>query len=647
MASGGVFKLIANDGKADRMIIATALINQRIMDIMCYRKRQGRADPTPTLLDLEKTHILYVNAHFKPFAAIGFEYNKVRPSSGNPVLGGSVQFSIPQYGDFFNDIVLRVRLSQCAFDTYQSPGIDTSHRYVDATGRSVQTTDGSPLTVRNLAAYCEYPGTRLLKKVSFEVNGNPLDTYTVISSVMSDKFSQPINKQIGYQRLLGQETSLRGYSVPFAAPIVDDNINTPPNITRFSSDQSNQQIQPFTSTNSLSPQYMSLPTMPQPAQSLLIGATSAINGMNTTNDFDCGRYGREVYNGPQTPKPIQSPLELWVNLKHWFCKDVRLSIPSVSIPYGQRFISIELESAVNLIYEIPSIYRVPILQYLWPTTYIYQYDIVNMGSNTMSQYPLTIQACELYINNIFLNPEIHDIYIRRIGFSLIRVYREQTSRVNNNSDLLLSQLKWPIEYMYVGLRPVWNITNYSLIASNISPPSIINTSGNLLTPYAWNKLTDIVTANIPLSSSISNIIVQDTNDPPNYMSGNNISYSTTPNDYYYIPVPTVDTMSLVSHGITIYDSFQDLFYNAYTPLKYGDIMVNTPSDPGALMINTALFPGTYQPSGHLNISRARETYLQWSSSYITTKTPADVLISATAINFLLVSDGSAILRYST
>ena len=75
MASGGVFKLIANDGKADRMIIATALINQRIMDIMCYRKRQGKADPTPTLLDLEKTHILYVNAHFKPFAAIGFEYN--------------------------------------------------------------------------------------------------------------------------------------------------------------------------------------------------------------------------------------------------------------------------------------------------------------------------------------------------------------------------------------------------------------------------------------------------------------------------------------------------------------------------------------------------------------------------------------------
>lgn len=32
MSAGAVFKLIANDGKADRMIMATELINQRIKD---------------------------------------------------------------------------------------------------------------------------------------------------------------------------------------------------------------------------------------------------------------------------------------------------------------------------------------------------------------------------------------------------------------------------------------------------------------------------------------------------------------------------------------------------------------------------------------------------------------------------------------
>lgn len=58
MSAGGVFKLIANDGKADRMIMATELLNQRIKDIMCLRYKQGYADTTPTLVDIERTHIL-------------------------------------------------------------------------------------------------------------------------------------------------------------------------------------------------------------------------------------------------------------------------------------------------------------------------------------------------------------------------------------------------------------------------------------------------------------------------------------------------------------------------------------------------------------------------------------------------------------
>jgi hypothetical protein len=96
MSAGGVFKLIANDGKADRMIMATELLNQRIKDIMCMRASQGMADPTPTLVDIERTHLLFVNAHFKPFAAIAYEYNKVRANTGSPDFGSSLQFSIPR-----------------------------------------------------------------------------------------------------------------------------------------------------------------------------------------------------------------------------------------------------------------------------------------------------------------------------------------------------------------------------------------------------------------------------------------------------------------------------------------------------------------------------------------------------------------------
>ena len=95
MSAGAVFKLIANDGKADRLIMATKLLNQRINDVMCARRKAGKADITPTLVDLERTHILFINAHFKPFAAIGYEYNKVKPQSGNPVLGSDITLAFP------------------------------------------------------------------------------------------------------------------------------------------------------------------------------------------------------------------------------------------------------------------------------------------------------------------------------------------------------------------------------------------------------------------------------------------------------------------------------------------------------------------------------------------------------------------------
>ncbi len=115
----------------------------------------------------------------------------------------------------------------------------------------------------------------------------------------------------------------------------------------------------------------------------------------------------------------------------------------------------------------------------------------------------------------------------------------------------------------------------------------------------------------------------------------------------WLPVSTVDTLSLQAHGITIFDQFQDIFYSEYLPYQFGGAALNTPEDHGAFFVNMALFPRSYQPSGHLNISRARETYLSWTTSYISSKTPTDPIVVAVAINFLLISDGSAVLRYST
>ena len=51
MSAGAVFKLIANDGKADRMIMATELLSQRIETVKCARRAArdaGRRDDDDT-----------------------------------------------------------------------------------------------------------------------------------------------------------------------------------------------------------------------------------------------------------------------------------------------------------------------------------------------------------------------------------------------------------------------------------------------------------------------------------------------------------------------------------------------------------------------------------------------------------------------
>lgn len=112
--------------------------------------------------------------------------------------------------------------------------------------------------------------------------------------------------------------------------------------------------------------------------------------------------------------------------------------------------------------------------------------------------------------------------------------------------------------------------------------------------------------------------------------------------------PTIDWVTIKAHGIPIYNQFPAKFYNAYLPYNYGGPNVRTPEDCGALMITFCLYPGTYQPSGHINVSRAREFYIEFATtSAIDSLNAGTLIVIASAINFLLISDGSAVLRYST
>jgi hypothetical protein len=605
MSTGGIFTIITNDGKQDRMLMATAFLHDRLAAINLTKLRNNPGTNAndlvnlPTLLDIERTHALFTNAHFKPFAAIGFEYNKVNPTSGNPSLGQTIQFSIPQFGDFFHDIVCHAVLTQPT---------------LTSTAASAQ--NGPAMR------WCSFPGERLLQLVQQEVNGNPLDEYTFHATNMYREFRVQPNKRLSWNRCMGQEEPLPG----------------------------------FVRQNDW-----------------------AANGGAPANS----RYGMNVYHGDQTPSGQKvGNLELFIPLLFWYNKDVRLAVPSVAIPYGQRFINITLASQNQLVGLVP------------------RGSNLNNWANpagTLTYSVAALNKIELYINNIFVNPEVHKIYIKRIGFSLIRVHKQQLYNATSSSaQVLLQQLKWPIEYLYVGMKITkyyassstadqqeylanWQsfsqvtYNNYFSTGQNVAKYADLVNSGTVAIVVDTGALT------LPVGTTWSNVMtVGDTVEIRGARYGI-ISGTTTVGGAEAVvvsPAPaaavaavpaaqcffidnqglevvaptkvaTMDTISITAHGINIYQVLPCQFFNSYTPYHYGGPNITSPDDIGALLIPFCLYPGTYQPSGHINVSRAREFYLNYTSSVISSNNPGTLVVIASAINFLLISDGSAVLRYST
>lgn len=309
---------------------------------------------------------------------------------------------------------------------------------------------------------------------------------------------------------------------------------------------------------------------------------------------------------------------MWIPLLFWFNNDPRLAIPSVSIPYGQRFIEFDFANANQ------------ILQHL----HAYNPALDAPGSNPV---PVPdVSTCELWINNVFVNPEIHDIFIKRIGFSLIRVHRKQVIRVNKASDqLLLNQLKWPIETIYLGFRPTANVDTSStlmLTAWNmycqISNPSVdlcplqngYSFSASL--PASSITADDYTTAFVSFTGlgldfaadlSVAGTTVLSVNQLNAALTGNGFppligtfASAAAPTEAeitaalpgtqceasYQVMTKTVDTIQIEAHGVPLYKTVPVEFFNSYVPYTYGSSHINTPFDIGALMITFNLYPGS-------------------------------------------------------
>lgn len=505
----------------DQLILANQLLRDNIQAVKARRQAAGEQDINPSLADIERSHVLFVNAHHKPYVAIAFQYFKV--SANNVTLGSEVAISIPQYGDFFADMVANVVIRAPTTSYGNGPATDPASDVV-------------------LYRHCDFPGERLFNEVRFEVNSNPIDSYTSESYVLHRQFHVPEDKMVAWKRCMGQQLPSKGCA-----------------------------------------------------------------GLDTTTTAAApitAHVEADVFDGYQTFKTAHEDLNLWIPLLFWFNTDARLAFPSVSVPYGQRFITFNLTQAENLYHPIISPASSKAL------------------TNPMISNP-QIATFDLYINNMFVLPEIHDIFIDRVAFTLVRVHRRQTQNLNKSSDSIhLVQLKWPIETLMFGFQPTVNRAKNTEVDDLGSQASAVSSHME-----DWHRFCQVT------NESLTNGKVR------GYTGALNLKKERA----------HISKLQLQAHSVDLFSEFPARFFNAYIPYQFGGSNITAPTDPGLYLYSFALHPGQYQPSGHFNVSRARELYLNYTSDFISSEAnkTATFFVQAKALNFLLISEGSCSLRYST
>lgn len=293
-------------------------------------------------------------------------------------------------------------------------------------------------------------------------------------------------------------------------------------------------------------------------------------------------------NGPQTPKPVQPVLDLWIPVLFDFNTDISRSLNMGVIKTQQIRLEIELDIAANIIQGI------------------------DPNGAIVSVEKLPIQTLEIYTKNIYFPPAINDIFEYSTNVALIRVHKQHKEILTTGNRLLqLSQLKYPIEMLTFSFQPKTNEESFT----------------------NWLRMGQIEQTEMPVPA----LIVNQKTAPVMKL----VARTATFNECR----PTVKNIGFKVHGNVLYPLTQEIFYNAYIPYFVPDVA--TPDDCGYYVLVFAHYPAKKDPSGHINNSTARELYIQYESDYISAQSPVILRVTAQCINIMLYDKNTIKLKYIT
>jgi hypothetical protein len=281
--------------------------------------------------------------------------------------------------------------------------------------------------------------------------------------------------------------------------------------------------------------------------------------------------------------------KLYIPIEFWFCRNIGLALPLISLQYHEVKVNIEIESFENV-------------------TYIgTAYQNNNLSSSILYNKNIhDIISCVLWVDYIFLDTDerrrfaqlSHEYLIEQIQFTGIESFKEK----NFNSTL---QFNHPIKEL------IWVLTDENKKEKN----------------FQWYNFTDEV-----------NFINENINP---YPSDSNIYL--TQNIYGIIPngQNPISSALLKLNGNDRFCEREGSYFTLVQPYQHH---TNIPRNKGINIYSFALKPEEHQPSGTLNMSRIDTAVLQLSKKInIGNK---DLRIFATNYNVLRILSGMGGLAYS-
>jgi len=524
MSQGGVLQLVIKDEKFDKFFTASDYLRKRLDRIRQKRSQtKGVANIQPTFTDIEKSHILYLHAVYRPYVAVASEYAHVKAAGDSTAAislsGGTLQFTFPVYGHFTSDMAIHARFRPVGSATATEPTTETPYY-----------------------RFCALPGVRMFKKVELRSDNVLIDDYTPDDVIAASKFFVGADSRPAWERCHGQQD------------------------------------------------------------------------IREATYFGNGYTGNLTYSdGLQTPKLFHDSFDFYIPLQFDHCRDASRAMLNDLVANSQRTVTCELAPMTDIIQAlVPAVGGLPP-----PAPGGAAPAPLNL---TPVPLPFTKLAVEfdLYVNGLYVNPEIHDIYASRIGFSLTRVHRRQLSPIEHQSgEFLLSQLKFPTEYYTIGVRSRHLANDFDRWWMMGFPRVRSNESRLVVPAMIWNS-----------TLNICQLVCREATE------------STTLDN-------RIDTIGVTASGVVIYPKMSAPFYNSYMPIRYdADSMVVSPSDESAFLVNFCLYPGQHNPSGYFNLSANRDMYVSYRLKTDITPGEAEMVFSASVLNFIVRRGDSISLRYS-